>query len=308
MSRRLPWFTALAALVFTLNAAPVWGQPPGGNNPEQAALRKRADAYVEAFNKGDAKTLASFWTADADIVDQSGREIKGRKAIEESYQALFAANKGAKLQIIPGSTRLVKPDLIIEDGTTVVMPADGGAPTSAGFTTVLVKQEGQWYLASLRERPAVPPSNGEHLQDLAWLVGDWTQEDTKGEVAWASFAWAENQNFIVSSTTLTVKDVPVAGQTQWIGWDTANKQVRSWAFQSSGGFGEGVWSKEGNKWMSKTTATLRDGKKMSATNVLTTVDADHFTFQSTQRSVDGQSLPDTPLMKMKRMKPVTPNQ
>ncbi|HJZ56859.1 MAG TPA: hypothetical protein VKE74_17960, partial [Gemmataceae bacterium] len=42
-------------------------QPPKDRNPaEEAALLKNAEAFVEAFNKGDAKTLAAFWTPQGD--------------------------------------------------------------------------------------------------------------------------------------------------------------------------------------------------------------------------------------------------
>ena len=52
----------------------------------------------------------------------------------------------------------------------------------------------------------------------------------------------------------------------------------------------------------KSTATMRDGKKLAATNIITRVDADHFTWQSTKRSADGKALPDTDVVKMKRTK------
>ena len=33
---------------------------------------KRAQEFIAAFNKGDAKAVAAFWTQDADYVDQVG--------------------------------------------------------------------------------------------------------------------------------------------------------------------------------------------------------------------------------------------
>jgi hypothetical protein len=52
----------------------------------------------------------------------------------------------------------------------------------------------------------------------------------------------------------------------------------------------------------KATATLRDGKKATATNIITKVDPDHFTWQSTERTVDGNKVPDTEVVRMKRAK------
>jgi len=106
----------------------------------------------------------------------------------------------------------------------------------------------------------------------------------------------------VVSLTTTLKDIPIAGQTQWIAWDPAAKKIRSWSFHSGGSFGEGVWTREGDRWPIKTTGILRDGKKVEAANIVTCVDADHLTWQSTKRTVDGQPLPDISEIKMKRLK------
>jgi uncharacterized protein (TIGR02246 family) len=280
-----------------------WTADPRGNSAEEKALQERGKAFVAAFNKGDAQALAAFWTPDGDYVDEDGRHYQGRKAIEESFQKLFAEAKGAELRVHRTSFRLVKPDLAIADGLMEVVPPDGGPPTAARYTAVHVKQDGQWFLESVREAVATPPSNAEHLEDLAWLIGDWAEETEKGPAAKASFAWDEHRNFIVASLATTLKDVPVHGGTQWIGWDAAAKHIRSWSFDTTGAFSEGVWTRDGDRLVSKTTRTLRDGKKLSATNVLTMADADHFTMKSIQRAVDGEALPDTEVVKMKRVKP-----
>jgi len=209
---------------------------------------KRAQEFIAAFNKGDAKAVAAFWTPDATYVDQAGRQIKGRAAIEKLYEKVFAAGKGAKLTIHVTSAKLLSPDVALEDGINEVTPADGGPGSAAAFAAVLVKKDGEWYLESVRESAPRPPSNAEHFDDLEWLLGDWTGESPKGESATASYAWAENQNFIVSSFATTLNGVPVVGGTQWIAWDAIDKQVRSWSFYSGGGFGEAVWTKDGDKW------------------------------------------------------------
>jgi hypothetical protein len=134
------------------------------------------------------------------------------------------------------------------------------------------------------------------------LTGDWVDESEKGEVGSVSYSWAENDNFLVASFVTTLKDVPAKIGTLWVGWDGAGKQVRSWGFYSNGAISEGTWSGDGNKWTARVTSTMRDGKKLSATNILTRVDADHATWQSTKRTVDGKKLADTDLVKMKRAK------
>jgi uncharacterized protein (TIGR02246 family) len=287
------------------------GRPPAdaqerkAEEKEQPARGRRA-AFIAAFNRGDAKAVAAFWTPDATYVDQAGREYKGREAILQLYEKVFAARKGAKLTIHVTAAKQVSPEVALEDGITEVRQAEGGPPTAARFTAVLVKKDGEWYLESVRDAVAHPPSNAEHLESLEWLIGEWTGEAEKGESATARYDWAENQNFIVSSFATTLDGTPVAGGTQWIGWDAVEKQVRSWSFYSSGGFGEAVWTRDGNKWALKTTARTAAGKKVSATNTVTKTDDDHLTWQVTKLTVDGESLPDLKPVKMKRVLPAKP--
>ncbi len=267
---------------------------------EQAAKERRAE-FVKAYNEGDAKAVAGFWTEDATYVDPDGREYKGRADIEKLYAKVFAANKGAKLAIHPVGSKMLSPEVLLNDGITEVTPADGGLPTAAHFSAVLVKKDGQWYLQSVHDSEAAAPSNSDHLEGLAWLIGEWKGESDKGESGSAAFNWAQNENFIVSDFATTVNGVPVHGGTQWIGWDPTDKRVRSWSFYSGGGFGQAVWTRDGNKWSVKTTAQTGDGKKASATNVVTRTDDDHMTWQMTELVVDGKSLPDPAPVKMKRV-------
>jgi hypothetical protein len=69
-------------------------------------------------------------------------------------------------------------------------------------------------------------------------------------------------------------------------------QVRSWSFEADGGFGEGVWTNEGDRWIIKTNAILPDGKKLTATNIVTRNGPDAVTWQSKDRTLDGKALPD----------------
>jgi ketosteroid isomerase-like protein len=100
---QLELLAALALLAFA--AWPVVAQPPERNPKEEAALLKNAEAFVEAFHKGDATALAAFWTTDGDYTDQTGRRMNGRDAIEKAFKEYFADNKGMKLRIDIGALR-----------------------------------------------------------------------------------------------------------------------------------------------------------------------------------------------------------
>ena len=296
-------FLAAALLAAGSAIRPVSAQPAKGGNPDgEAALLKRAEAFVEAFHKGDAKAVAAFWTADGDYTGMSGKRLAGREAIEKSFDAFFGENKGAKLRIEVDSLRFVTPEVAIEDGVTAVLTPDGGPPSRAKYTIVHVKKDGEWHIGSVRESVYTAPSNYEHLKGLEGMVGSWAADGNGGEIARISFDWSENQNFITSTFATTFKNVAIGGTTQWIAWDAAAKTVRSWSFHANGGFGEGTWTKSGKSWTIKTSATLPDGKKATATDVLTVVDADTVTFSATDRMVDGKALPDIKEIKLKRVK------
>lgn len=266
---------------------------------------KRVQEFIAAFNRGDAKAAASFWTPEGSYVDQDGVEVKGREALEKMYQTLFSEVKGAKLSIKTTSTRTLAPGVVIEEGISEVSLPEG-PPSLSRFTAVLVQKDDVSYLDSLRESGVKPPSHAEHFAELDWLIGDWVGENNKGASGSDSFEWAENQNFIVSSFATTLDGVPVSGGTRWIGWDAAAKQIRSWSFYSGGGFAEGVWTKNDSGWTIQSTGTTHEGKKIMATQVLAKVDPDHATWQPTKVTVDGQDMPAPPMVKFKRVKEEEP--
>src|SRR5437899_2325602 len=155
---------------------------PRKRNPEaEAAIQKNGEAFVEAFHKGDAKTLAAFWTPDGEYTDQAGTVLQGRDAIEKNFQNFFAQNKGMKVQIESQKLRFVSPDVAIEEGISEVFGPDGGPPSRARFTNTLVKLNDQWLLGNVRDSAYEPPSNYEHLRGLEWAVGEWAGQADKGE-------------------------------------------------------------------------------------------------------------------------------
>jgi uncharacterized protein (TIGR02246 family) len=302
MKRGQLWALALTAAALGLAAGPAPAGQPAGSPEDQAAIQKQAEAFIDAFQRGDARAVAAFWAPDGDYTDLTGQVLKGRPAIEKAFGAFFAENKGLKVRINSLSLRFVTPDVALEDGTSEVYPPDGGPPSRARYSNVLVKKDGQWLLSSVRDSPNPPPSNYERLRGLEWAIGDWAGEDGNGKVERISLSWSESQNFIVGSFSSTVKNTSAGSATQWIGWDPVAKRIRSWIFDLSGAFGEGSWSRDGNRWVVKTSTVLQDGKKATATYIVTPLDENTMTLQSRDRSVDGNPLPDTSEVKLKRVK------
>src|SRR5438093_4211725 len=80
---------------------------------------------------------------------------------------------------------------------------------------------------------------------------------------------------------------------QRIGWDPLAKRIRSWVFDSEGGYGESDWTRDGNNWIIKATGVRPDGTTASATNVLTPTGPDGYVWKSTERIVADDRQPDT---------------
>src|SRR5262249_38716154 len=167
---------------------------------------------------------------------------------------------------------------------------------------VHVKKNGQWLLGSVQDSPLTPPSNYEHLRGLEWAIGEWASEGTGGPVEHISLSWTETRNFIIGSFSTSVKNVSVGSAKQWIGWDPQAKRIRSWSFDDSGAFGEGAWTREGDKWVIKSTTVLQDGKKATATYVIGHAVAETITLEARDRTVDGNALPGVKEVKLKRLK------
>ena len=265
---------------------------------DEAAIRKSDDAYVEAYNKHDAKALAAMWSPEAVYVDpETGEEAVGREEIEKEFAETFEGLKDAKLEIDVESIKFLSPNVAVESGTARILRPNE-EPDESTYSALFVKRDGKWLLDRVTEEqppapPAPPPSNYEHLKDLEWMVGSWIDNDEDGDATIQTDCdWAKNKNFMTRSFAVVIGDqVNMAGM-QIIGWDPVAKQIRSWVFDSDGGFAEGKWTRKGNRWLIQQTGTLPDGSKSSAVNIMKQIDNDSFTWQSVQRSVNGDLLPD----------------
>src|ERR1700724_2424240 len=96
MNKRSFIFFSLSAALSFLCTFNVRAEEP---RADQAALIKNAQAFADAFEKGDAKAVAAFWAEDGDYVDLNGGRLQGRPAIENAFKDFFAENKGLKVRI-----------------------------------------------------------------------------------------------------------------------------------------------------------------------------------------------------------------
>jgi len=104
--------------------------------------------------------------------------------------------------------------------------------------------------------------------------------------------WTGTGAFLVRAFRVALDEESTLPGLQVIGWDPAAKQVRSWTFDGTGGFGEETWSRQDETWTIRSKYTLPNGAKAGSVNVLTRLDDDSFTWKSVNRDVNGELQPD----------------
>lgn len=264
---------------------------------DRAAVRATMQSFVQAFRAGDAKAVAGRWTAEGEYVGEDGGTIRGREALEKSFAAFFAKHPKVHAETRPESLRFLSRDTAIAEGTVTVRRDPSGPLLNATYNAFLVREEGEWRFAHLSETA----SEEDTLQSLAWLVGEWKSAGQDVEVT-TSYAWNDAKTFLKVHFAVKEKDRTLGGD-QFLGKDPASGEIRAWTFEATGGIGEGTWRRDGDRWVVETEGALPNGDVLTATNILTKVNDDTFTWQSIGRKLGEEGLPDLAPVKVARVKP-----
>ena len=275
-----------------VTTAVVHAQETPAPSDDEAAVRAAGDAYVKAFNASDAVTLASYWSPEAVYTNrQTGEQFVGRKAIAQSFAGLFKSVGKVRLDVEVQSIDFVSPNVAVERGQATFVAADSD-PETADYSAVYVRRDGKWLLDRVTDRPVpVTLSHYEQLKPLEWLVGEWVDEDDRSQIV-TECKWTKNKNFLTRTFSVSIEDRIELSGLQIIGWDAGEKTIRSWTFDSDGGFAEGVWSNKGDRWYVHKKGTTAGGKPATAVNIVTKVDDGAFKLRSVQRTLDGELLPN----------------
>ncbi len=265
---------------------------PAAENPAVAEIRANAAAYVEAYNKRDADAVAAMWSPDAVYTSRStGEQLVGQAAIAEDLKAAFEEDKDSKLEVTVNEVKFVSPNVAVEYGEARLIHPEG-EPIVLDYSAVHVKREGKWLLDRVTEEEVVIPlTNYEHLKELEWMIGNWVDDSETASVV-TECNWTRNQNFITRSFKVVIEGESAMSGMQVIGWDAAETTICSWVFATDGGFGEAVWTRKDDRWYIKQSGVLADGARSSSVNILTRVDDDTCTWQSINRVVGGELLPN----------------
>lgn len=254
-------------------------------------------AYVAAFNKGDAKALGEFYAEDAEMTGDQGEPTIGRQAVVETMTRFFEQNPESKLEVQVTMARFLTPDVLLEKGF-----ASFGEETTK-YVCNYIKKDGKWLISELNEftMPAADAAS-QALEGLAWMEGKWKDETTEMNVA-MEVSWTKNRHFLRRSIEVTNSDGETTlDATEVIGFDPMAGKLRSSFFDSEGGFGEGFWTQEGDRWSVSFKCVAPDGTSSSAQHVISFVDENKYTWESINRQSEGEALPNVDKVQVIRVK------
>jgi uncharacterized protein (TIGR02246 family) len=269
--------------------------------PDRLAIGRLTKEMIQAFDNRDAAAIAAHWTQDGEFIHNDGEPIRGRAEIQKGYAEFFKTLKGKpKLEIQSEVLRFPSADMAVGETTLRLKNAEGEIVATARQDIVLVREGSQWKVAIVRESNRDAGLDAS-LKELEWLIGTW-QAVTKDREVTITYEWDENKTFIRGKFTVKEGAKVIESGTEMIGKDSARGVIRSWVFQSDGGFGGGAWTREGKKWSVDVHGVRADGRELTGTIIYVQVDPNTVTWQAVNQGLDGAPVADTRPIKVTKQK------
>jgi len=278
-------------------APPAAAQKADEDRPaDRDAVRKAMDEFCTAFQKGDGKAVAALWTAEGEYVGDDGTAIRGRAALEKDYANFFAKNPDNRLEVEVETLRFPSRDTAVVEGHFKLRQGKAKELVVSRCSFLYAREDGKWLVAIAREWPG----DGMEIRDLEWLIGTW-EAKREGTTVTTTYEWTTNKTFIRCQLSITQDGKTVTG-TQMIGKMPSTGGLHIWTFEDEGGIGDADITRDGKKWLFAARGSTADGRVITATNVMTPVDADSFLWQTVERTADGEPLPDLVPIAVTRVK------
>jgi uncharacterized protein (TIGR02246 family) len=266
---------------------------------DRVAIEKLTKDMIQAFDKRDAAAISAFWTEQGEFIRNDEEPIRGRAAMQQGYEEFFKTLKGKPtLEIQFDALRFPSANMAAAEVTLQVKNDEGKITASTWQDIALVREGCQWKLALVREwdRDIGLDVN---LNELGWLIGTW-QAVTPDRNVTITYEWDDNKAFIRGEFIVKEGADVIESGREIIGKDNAQGVIRGWVFQSDGGFGEGLWTREGRTWSVDVHGVASDGRQLTATTIYIHVDPNTFTWQAVNQAFDGVPVPDTQPVKVTR--------
>jgi len=125
---------------------------------EEMAIIKETQSFAEAWNVGDARAAASFYTEDGVRVGAFGDVQHGLSEIEAAYDKLLHQTMpGAKVRQERGSVRMLSAEFAVWQGGLEIIPPSGAATLKGHVVQVMKKVKGRWLILEAHPKVFPPP-------------------------------------------------------------------------------------------------------------------------------------------------------
>jgi len=287
-------------------AQPAQQKQPAKAASADAAADKAREAvlinvrsFVDGYNRHDVTSLLNLFADDCVLTEHDGTTVRGLKELEEELKEAFEADPKARLSVSVDSLQMVTPDVIIEEGKTTFYPDGKTLTAETDYQATHVKKGDRWLMTRVRSFNRVVLSPYDQLRELDWLVGDWVDEGADSVVE-SSYRWDANKAFLLNDFSVRVNGQKVLTGTQRIGRDPLSKQIKAWVFDSEGGYAESLWADAEDGWIMKAQGVRADGKVVTVTNRLIPLGKDRFRFESADRMVGDEQMPNLSVVVVRR--------
>lgn len=267
-------------------------------------FRQNAQAFVDAYAKRDSAAIGQLFTRNAEFYDEFGELTVGRDAIVDMFQEVFDTTPDALVdEINIERVRFITDSVAMEEGVVATTTYPGGPREISRYIALHVKEkDGEWRINTLKDFTREKGTRGEQLSQLAWLIGEWVSEDPSS-VVHTTCEWSADGNFLLRRFTVKIANKPVMNGVQRIGWDPIRREIRSWVFDSEGGYVEGTWKRNGDQWLVTSRGFNAAGDAATGVAVYTIVDAERIIWQHRNLVVGNELREDTDPIVMVRRPP-----
>ena len=117
-------------------------EPAIDNSADKAFLEAKTAEWANAFNAGDAATLAAMYSEDAVIYPPGMPPVQGRAGVQEVFQGYIDTGASGDLH---GQETFIEGDLAYKVGHYSLKNADGSPMDEGSYLEVWRKIDGQWW-------------------------------------------------------------------------------------------------------------------------------------------------------------------
>lgn len=274
-----------------LNPAATTEVPAADDSIEKLGLA--AERFVAAFNERDAAAIAALFMPRGEIHGRDGTMISGRDEIEAFYAGIFADESAPEIALEASSVQLVSPEMAIEDGVIhFTYPGDEPVRSISYSATQLRQPDGSWLTAISRDKSEITPPS-EQIKPLHWLIGEWTLEGEDGVRVDMVIDLDQRENYLLGEALITNTEGDAQSSSLRIGWNPATSSLYWWIFDSEGGHATGQWARRDDQWLIHNTVVTAENEATSSSQTLTRDGPDCMVWGETNRTVAGETLPDT---------------